>query len=95
MVRLYNFFSFPFPILFLLDPQWHEPMLQEHTDEVCMSFLHEVLDQDAPLHSSTTPCPRVELIPPCLTILRLLAEYNRTCRHGLATKLSTYTLITR
>lgn len=80
---------------FFLDPQWHEPMLQEHTDEVCMSFLHEVLDQDAPLHSSTTPCPRVELIPPCLTILRLLAEYNRTCRHGLATKLSTYTLITR
>ena len=70
-------------------------MLQEHTDEVCMSILQEILDQDAPLHSSTTPCARVELIPACMTILRLLAEYNITCRHRLATNASTYTLITR
>ena len=82
-------------IIFLPDPQWHEPLLEEHTDEVCVSILLEIMEKDAPLHSSTTPCPRVELVPPCLTILRLLAEYSSTCRHRLATKYATYTLVTR
>lgn len=81
--------------LFLLDPQWHEPLLEEHTDEVCMSILLEIMKEDAPLHSLTTPYPRVELVPPCLTILRLLAEYSAACRHRLARKGSTYTLVTR
>ena len=80
---------------FLSDPQWHEPLLQEHADEVCMSILSEIVEQDAPVHSSTTPCPRVELIPACLTILRLLAEYSASCRRCLATKLSSYSVITR
>ncbi|KAJ7384896.1 hypothetical protein OS493_018583 [Desmophyllum pertusum] len=31
--------------IILQDPQWHEPLLQEHTDEVCMSILLEILDQ--------------------------------------------------
>ncbi|CAH3027837.1 unnamed protein product, partial [Porites evermanni] len=79
----------------LQDSQWHEPLLKEHTDEVCVAILLEIMEQDGPLHSSTTPYPRMELVPPCLTILRLLAEYNASCRHRLATKYSTYTLVTR
>ena len=77
------------------DPQWHEPLLEECMDEVCVSILLEIIEEDAPVHSSATPCPRVELVPACLTILRLLAEYNATCRHKLATKYSVYTLVTR
>ena len=64
-------------------------------DEVCVSILLEIIEEDAPVHSSATPCPRVELVPACLTILRLLAEYNAACRHKLATKYSVYTLVTR
>lgn len=82
-------------ILFLSDPQWHEPLLDEHADELCASILLEIMEQDAPLHSSTTPIPRVELVPSLLTILRLFAEYSTTCRHRLATKYATYTLVTR
>ena len=82
-------------LAFFSDPQWHEPLLKEHTDEVCIAILLEIMEQDGPLHSSTTPYPRVELVPPCLTILRLLVEYNVSCRHRLATKYSTYTLVTR
>ncbi|XP_068721388.1 rotatin-like isoform X1 [Montipora capricornis] len=81
--------------IILQDPQWHESLLEECMDEVCVSILLEIIEEDAPVHSSATPCPRVELVPACLTILRLLAEYNATCRHKLATKYSVYTLVTR
>ena len=79
----------------LSDPQWHEPLLEECLDEVCVSILMEIMEEDVPVHSSATPCPRVELLPPCLTMLRLLAEYSAACRHKLAVKSSMYTLVTR
>mgnify|MGYP007058663319 CR=1 FL=1 len=79
----------------LSDPQWHEPLLEECLDEVCVSILMEIMEEDVPVHSSATPCPRVELLPPCLTMLRLLAEYSAACRHKLAVKFSIYTLVTR
>jgi len=58
-----------------------------------MNILLEILESSACTHTPTTPAPNMELVPPCLKILRLLTEYSWSCCHRTASKISTYSTI--
>lgn len=58
-----------------------------------MNILLEILETSACTHTPTTPAPCMELVPPCLKILRLLTEYSWSCRHRIASKISIYSTV--
>ncbi|XP_048576455.1 rotatin-like isoform X2 [Nematostella vectensis] len=80
--------------IIMQDPHWHSVVLDVHGDEVTLDILREILSAEGGGHTPATPSPSVELVPACLKILRLLCEFNWSCRHRLARYVHVYTIIT-
>ena len=70
-------------------------LLEEETDEIALGILKKVVQQSSWTNCTTECSLESELIPPCLTILRLLVEHNRSCRHRLAQRLFVYSVVVR
>ena len=70
-------------------------MLEEGAEISLIKVLHESLFKDGKIHISLIVNPKLELVPPCLKILRLLVEYNVRCRHKLAQDASVYDILSR
>jgi hypothetical protein len=70
-------------------------LLEESAENSLMKVLHESLSKDGKVHISSIVNPKLDLVPPCLKIVRLLAEYNVRCRHKLAQDASVYDILCR
>lgn len=51
--------------------------------------------RDGKVHLSLIVNPKLELVSPCLKIVRLLSEYNVRCRRKLSQMSSVYRLVSR
>jgi hypothetical protein len=80
-------------IFFPLDPEWHSELLELKAEETSLEILKEILEKDAETHTPTTPSSSMEMVPPCLKILRLLTEFSWSCRRHLGNKTSVYVTI--
>lgn len=70
-------------------------LLEENADNSLIKVLHESLFKDGKIHISPIVNPKLDLVSPCLKILRLLTEYNVRCRHKLAQDASVYDILSR
>ena len=70
-------------------------MLNDIAEDALLAILEESLIKDGKVHISSIVNPKLELVSPCLVILRLLSEHNVRCRHKLAQNSSVYHLIAR
>lgn len=95
IITIISCYLLPSPYLFicLTDPVWHVELLALKADEATMEILLEILENSACTHTPTTPVPCMEIVPPCLKILRQLTEYSWSCRHRLSSKVSVYSTV--
>ena len=70
-------------------------LLEENGEDKLVKILHECIFKDGKAHLSSIVNPKLDLVPPCLKILRLLTEYNVRCRHKLAQDASVYDILSR
>ena len=70
-------------------------LLEDSAEDALIKLLHESLFKDGKIHISSIVNPKLDLVPPCSKILRLLAEYNVRCRHKLAQDASVYDILFR
>ena len=78
-----------------LDPTWHKVLLDEKAEDYLIKLLRVSLYRDGKVHLSSFVNPKLEIVFPCLKIIRLLTEYNVRCRHKLAQDASLYRLLSR
>lgn len=70
-------------------------MLHEIAEDSLLRILEESLVKDGKVHLSSIVNPKLELVSPCLKIVRLLSEYNVRCRRKLSQISSVYRLVSR